>query len=264
MVVGGKLLALLLPFSLLLSLAYSATTTVTGTAATCFATLGSAAVGSTTFAVRGSGTRRYAAGGGSTARSTASSTESPESTVSTVCYDAVVDFLLSGLGVLRVQSVPNCRGIHPIQAQDSLQLSRSVAWCESSWIFIFEHELVLFVPVFKNPFKGLGPCEVMLMIPLLQTPRSNRPAIGDSLSCKVGAPLLALADRKERANCPYPGYRLSPQPKYRGISRYGTQHWRPRVRLSRSSLTLFLPPTAARTHLKESPLNVDNCRKIVS
>lgn len=35
---------------------------------------------------------------GSTARSTASSTESPESTVSTVCYDAVVDFLLSGLG----------------------------------------------------------------------------------------------------------------------------------------------------------------------
>lgn len=65
MVVGGKLLALLLPFSLLLSLAYSATTTVTGTAATCFATLGSAAVGSTTFAVRGSGTRRYAAGGGS-------------------------------------------------------------------------------------------------------------------------------------------------------------------------------------------------------
>src|ERR1044072_214667 len=39
MVVGGKLLAL----------AYSATTTVTSTAATCFATLGSAAVGSTTF-----------------------------------------------------------------------------------------------------------------------------------------------------------------------------------------------------------------------
>lgn len=36
------------------------------------------------------------------------------------------------------------------------------------WIFIFEHELVLFVPVFKNPFKGLGPCDVMLMIPLLQ------------------------------------------------------------------------------------------------
>ena len=53
MVVGGKLLALLLPFSLLLSLAYSATYTVTSTAATCFATLGSAAVGSTTFAARG-------------------------------------------------------------------------------------------------------------------------------------------------------------------------------------------------------------------
>ena len=43
-----------------------------------------------------------------------------------------------------------------------------MAWCESSGIFIFEHELVLFVPVFKNPFKGLGPCDVMLMIPLLQ------------------------------------------------------------------------------------------------
>jgi len=40
MVVGGKLLAL----------AYSATTIVTSTAATCFATLGSAAVGSTTWA----------------------------------------------------------------------------------------------------------------------------------------------------------------------------------------------------------------------
>lgn len=29
---------------------------------------------------------------------------------------------LSIAGVLRVQSVPNCRGIHPIQAQDSLQV----------------------------------------------------------------------------------------------------------------------------------------------
>lgn len=57
MVVGGKLLALLLPFSLLLSLAYSATYTLT--AATCFATLGSASVGSTTFAARRSGTRLY-------------------------------------------------------------------------------------------------------------------------------------------------------------------------------------------------------------
>ncbi|GFZ00481.1 hypothetical protein Acr_14g0001190 [Actinidia rufa] len=63
MIVGGKFLALLLPFSLLLSLVYSTTTIVTGTAATCFATSGSDVVGFTTFAVRGFGTRHYAAGG---------------------------------------------------------------------------------------------------------------------------------------------------------------------------------------------------------
>ena len=81
MVVGGKLLALLLPFSLLLSLAYSAT--VTSTAATCFATLFSATVGSTTFAATGFGTRPYAAAGGGSGGEAGSRSTFPESTGST-------------------------------------------------------------------------------------------------------------------------------------------------------------------------------------
>ena len=84
MVVGGKLLAL----------AYSATTTVTSTAATCFATLGSAAVGSTTFAARGFGTRPYAAGGGSGGEAGSRSTfaESTESTARST--DSTMSFFI--------------------------------------------------------------------------------------------------------------------------------------------------------------------------
>lgn len=75
-------------------------------------------------------------------------------------------YQLSIAGVLRVQSVPNCRDIHPIQAQDSLQVL--VALLEKGKLSCSSRFFVLFVPVFKNPFKGLGPCDVMLMIPLLQ------------------------------------------------------------------------------------------------
>ncbi|GFZ00488.1 hypothetical protein Acr_14g0001230 [Actinidia rufa] len=83
MIVGGKFLALLLPFSLLLSLVYSTTTIVTGTAATCFATSSSDVVGFTTFAVRGFGTRHYAAGGGSGGEAGSRSTRFKQRTTST-------------------------------------------------------------------------------------------------------------------------------------------------------------------------------------
>lgn len=53
---------------------------MTSTAATCFATLGSAAVGSTTFAARGFGTRPYAAAGGDSGGEAGSRSTFAEST----------------------------------------------------------------------------------------------------------------------------------------------------------------------------------------
>jgi len=64
-------------------IADSATITVTSTAATCFATLGSAAVGSTTFAARGFRTRPDAAVGGGSGGEAGSRSTFAESTGST-------------------------------------------------------------------------------------------------------------------------------------------------------------------------------------
>ncbi len=51
-------------------------------------------------------------------------------------------YQLSIAGVLRVQSVPNCRDIHPIQAQDSLQvlvalLEKGKLSCSSRFFVLF-------------------------------------------------------------------------------------------------------------------------------
>jgi hypothetical protein len=62
---------------------------------------------------------------------------------------------LSIAGVLRVQSVPNCRGIHPIQAKDSLQVL--VALFEFGKLSCSYRFFVLFPGLYtKDPFLALS------------------------------------------------------------------------------------------------------------